>query len=67
MFTESWITHELNESPEALGLLGLFTALPTIILNLFKERINNSIDTEFQEANNQVKKIAMFRLEEIIK
>ena len=35
MFTESWITHELNESPEALGLLGLFTALPTIILNLF--------------------------------
>ena len=39
----------------------------TEILNIFKKRINNSIDTEFQEAKNQVKKIAMFRLEEIIK
>ena len=35
MFAESWITHELNESPEALGFLGLSTALPTILLNLF--------------------------------
>ena len=47
MFTESWITHELNESPEALGLLGLFTALPTIILNLFggaiADRFNKKI------------------------
>ena len=39
----------------------------TEILNIFKKRINNSIDTEFLEAKNQVKKIAMFRLEEIIK
>lgn len=47
MFTESWITHELNESPEALGLLGLFTALPTILLNLFggaiADRFNKKI------------------------
>ena len=37
------------------------------ILNTFKERINNSIENEFLEAKNQVKKIATFRLEEIIK
>ena len=47
MFAESWITHELNESPEALGLLGLFTALPTILLTLFggaiADRFNKKI------------------------
>ena len=37
------------------------------ILNTIKERINNSIENEFLEAKNQVKKIATFRLEEIIK
>ncbi len=37
------------------------------ILNYFKERINNSLNEEFLEAKNQVKKIAKFRLEEIIK
>ena len=37
------------------------------ILNYFRERINNSIDEEFLEAKKQVKKIATFRLEEIIK
>ena len=37
------------------------------ILNYFKERINNSLDEEFLEAKKQVKKIATFRLEEIIK
>ena len=37
------------------------------ILNYFRERINNSLDEEFLEAKNQVKKIATFRLEEIIK
>ena len=37
------------------------------ILNYFRERINNSLDEEFIEAKNQVKKIATFRLEEIIK
>ena len=36
-------------------------------LNYFKERINNSLDEEFLEAKKQVKKIATFRLEEIIK
>ena len=35
--------------------------------HIFKERINNSIENEFLEAKNQVKKIATFRLEEIIK
>ena len=35
--------------------------------SIFKERINNTLDKEFLEAKNQVKKIAMFRLEEIIK
>jgi len=39
----------------------------TEILNIFKERINNTLEKEFLEAKNQVKKIAMFRLEEIIK
>ena len=37
------------------------------ILNKFKERINNSLKNEFFEAKNQVKKIATFRLEELIK
>ena len=37
------------------------------ILNYFKKRINNSLDEEFLEAKKQVKKIAAFRLEEIIK
>ncbi len=37
------------------------------ILNFFRERIKNSLDEEFLEAKKQVKKIATFRLEEIIK
>ncbi|MBC8298740.1 MAG: 2-oxo-4-hydroxy-4-carboxy-5-ureidoimidazoline decarboxylase [Pelagibacterales bacterium] len=37
------------------------------ILNYFRERIKNSLDDEFFEAKKQVKKIATFRLEEIIK
>ena len=37
------------------------------ILNKFKERINNSLENEFLEAENQVKKIATFRLEELIR
>ena len=36
------------------------------ILNYFRERIRNSLDEEFLEAKKQVKKIATFRLEEII-
>ena len=35
IFAESWIVHELNESPEALGMLGLYASLPTIIFNVF--------------------------------
>ena len=37
------------------------------ILDYFRERIENSLDEEFLEAKKQVKKIATFRLEEIIK
>ena len=37
------------------------------ILNYFRERVKNSLDEEFREAKKQVKKIATFRLEEIIK
>ena len=37
------------------------------ILNYFRERIKNSLDEEFVQAKKQVKKIATFRLEEIIK
>ena len=37
------------------------------ILNYFRGRIKNSLDEEFFEAKKQVKKIATFRLEEIIK
>ena len=37
------------------------------ILNYFRERIKNSLDEEFIEAKKQVKKIATFRLDEIIK
>ena len=37
------------------------------ILSYFRERIKNSLNEEFLEAKKQVKKIAAFRLEEIIK
>ena len=37
------------------------------ILNYFRKRINNPLDEEFLEAKKQVKKIATFRIEEIIK
>ena len=37
------------------------------ILNYFRERIKNSSGEEFFEAKKQVKKIATFRLDEIIK
>ena len=36
------------------------------ILNIFRQRIINNIDIEFNEAKNQVKKIASLRLEEIL-
>ena len=36
------------------------------ILNNFRKRIRNEINTEFNEAKEQVKKIATFRLNEII-
>ena len=37
------------------------------ILNSFRQRIANNINLEFVEAKKQVKKIAIFRLSEIIK
>ena len=37
------------------------------ILENFRSRINNNYETEFQEAKNQVMKIALFRLNEILK
>ena len=37
------------------------------ILNSFRQRIANNINLEFEEAKKQVKKIASFRLGEIIK
>ena len=36
------------------------------ILIIFRERIKNEVDLELEEAKNQVKKIANFRLKEII-
>jgi len=36
------------------------------ILKNFRSRINNNYETEFQEAKNQVMKIALFRLNEIL-
>ena len=37
------------------------------ILENFRSRINNNYETEFREAKNQVMKIALFRLNEILK
>ena len=37
------------------------------ILESFRKRINNTIETEFEEAKEQVKKIALLRLKDIIK
>ena len=36
------------------------------ILNNFRQRILNDVESEFKEAKNQVKKIATFRINEII-
>ena len=36
------------------------------ILNNFKKRIQNDLNSEFIEAKNQVKKIASFRLKDIL-
>ena len=38
----------------------------TEILNNFRKRISNDVESEFKEAKKQVKKIATFRLNEII-
>ena len=38
----------------------------TEILNNFRQRILNNVESEFEEAKNQVKKIATFRFNEII-
>ena len=35
------------------------------ILNNFRQRINNDVEFEFKESKKQVKKIALFRLDEI--
>ena len=35
------------------------------ILNIFRQRINNDIEFEFEESKKQVKKIAQFRLDEL--
>ena len=35
------------------------------ILNNFRQRINNNIEFEFKESKKQVKKIALFRLDEL--
>ena len=35
------------------------------ILNNFRQRINNNIEFEFKESKKQVKKIALFRLNEL--
>ena len=35
------------------------------ILNNFRQRINNDVELEFKESKNQVKKIALFRLNEL--
>ena len=37
------------------------------ILNNFRQRITNNINSEFEEAKKQVKKIASLRLSEITK
>ena len=37
------------------------------ILNIFRQRITNNINSEFEEAKKEVKKIASYRLNEIIK
>jgi len=35
------------------------------ILNNFRQRINNNVELEFKESKKQVKRIALFRLEEL--
>ena len=37
------------------------------ILNNFKKRISNNYEIEFNEAKSQVKKIALFRLNKVLK
>ena len=35
------------------------------ILNNFRQRINNDVEFEFKESKKQVRKIALFRLDEL--
>ena len=60
IFAESWIVHELNETPEALGMLGLYASLPTIIFNVFGGAVADRFNKKFLVSVSQIFQAIIF-------
>ena len=60
IFAEAWIVHELNESPEALGMLGLYASLPPIIFNVFGGAIADRFNKKFIVSVSQIFQAIIF-------
>ena len=64
-----WVVKKLNDEYERKFGFPFIIAVKgkdkIEILNNFRQRINNDVEFEFKEAKSQVKKIALFRLNEI--
>ena len=60
IFAESWIVHELNETPEALGMLGLYASLPTIIFNVFGGAVADRFNKKLLVSTSQIFQAIIF-------
>ena len=60
IFAESWIVHELNETPEALGMLGLYASLPTIIFTVFGGAVADRFNKKFLVSVSQIFQAIIF-------
>lgn len=62
IFAESWIVHELNKSPEALGMLGLYASLPTIIFNVFGGAVADRFNKKVLVSVSQIFQVIIFMI-----
>ncbi len=60
IFAESWIVHELNKTPEALGMLGLYASLPTIIFNVFGGAVADRFNKKLLVSMSQIFQAIIF-------
>ena len=60
IFAESWIVHELNKTPEALGMLGLYASLPTIIFNVFGGAVADRFNKKLLVSISQIFQAIIF-------